>query len=119
MDVSYFDKMALSAFTSLEKQSVYQLLCGAMMIDGNRDSREIAIINEVNQLMRITVEDVELSRKLSEPTMTACLRNMSTLKKAYVGKFIAQVILADGVITDKEEQFFYFMRDRLGLPEMD
>ena len=119
MDVSYFDKMALSAFTSLEKQSVYQLLCGAMMIDGNRDSREIAIINEVNQLMRITVEDVESSRKLSEPTMTACLRNMSTLKKAYVGKFIAQVILADGVITDKEEQFFYFMRDRLGLPEMD
>ena len=90
-----------------------------MMIDGNRDSREIAIINEVNQLMRITVEDVESSRKLSEPTMTACLRNMSTLKKAYVGKFIAQVILADGVITDKEEQFFYFMRDRLGLPEMD
>ena len=44
---------------------------------------------------------------------------MDTLKNAYVGKFMAQVILADGVITDKEEAFFYFWRDRLGLPEID
>lgn len=49
MNFNYFDRVALSTFTSLEKQSLYQLLCGAMMIDGNRDSREIAIINEVNQ----------------------------------------------------------------------
>ena len=119
MDLNYFDRMALSSFTSLEKQSVYQLLCGAMMIDGNRDSREIAIINEVNQIMGITVADVEASRRLSEPTMTNCLRNMDTLKKAYVGKFMAQIILADGVITQKEEQFFYYMRQRLDLPEID
>ncbi len=26
--------MALSTFTSLEKQSLYQLLCGVMMVDG-------------------------------------------------------------------------------------
>ena len=119
MDLNYFDRLALSEFTSLEKQSIYQLLCGAMMFDGNRDSREVAIINEVNQIMRITVADVEASRRLSESTMTNCLRNMDTLKKAYVGKFMAQVILADGVITDKEEAFFYFWRDRLGLPEID
>lgn len=119
MKFNYFDKVALSTFTSLEKQSLYQLLCGAMMIDGNRDSREIAIINEVNQIMGITVSDVEASRNLSEPTMTSCLRNMDTMKKAYVGKFMAQVILADGVITQREEQFFYFMKQRLGLPDID
>lgn len=119
MELGYFDKMALSTFTSLEKQSLYQLLCGAMMIDGRRDSREIAIINEVNQVMQITVADVEASRQLSEPTMTNCLRNMDTLKKAYVGKFMAQVILADGVITEREKQFFYYMRQKLNLPDMD
>ena len=119
MELNYFDRLALSAFTSLEKQSLYQLLCGAMMIDGNRDSREIAIINEVNQIMGITVADVEASRNLSEPAMTNCLRNMDTMKKAYVGKFMAQVILADGVITQREEQFFYYMKQKLGLPDVD
>ncbi|MDY2641770.1 MAG: hypothetical protein SOW01_05275 [Mediterranea sp.] len=119
MNFNYFDRVALSTFTSLEKQSLYQLLCGAMMIDGNRDSREIAIINEVNQVIGITAADVEASRKLSETTMNGCLRNMDTMKKAYVGKFMAQVILADGVITQREEQFFYFMKQRLGLPDID
>ena len=53
MDLNYFDKMALSAFTSLEKQSLYQLLCGVMMIDGQRDPREVAFINKVNQIIGI------------------------------------------------------------------
>ena len=119
MELNYFDRVALSTFTSLEKQSLYQLLNAAMIIDGNRDSREIAIINEVNKVLGVTVTDVEASRKFSEQTMTSCLRNMDTIKKAYVGKFIAQVILADGVITQREEQFFYYMKQKLGLPDVD
>ena len=119
MKLNYFDKVALSTFTSLEKQSLYQLLNAAMIIDGNRDSREIAIINEVNKVLEITVADVEASRKLSEPAMTSYLRNMDTIKKAYVGKFIAQIIIADGVITQREEQFFYYMKQKLGLPDVD
>ena len=119
MDLNYLDRLALSTFTSLEKQSLYQLLCGTMIIDGNRDSREIAIINEVNQVMNITVADVEASRKLSEPTMVNCLRSMDTLKKAYAAKFMAQVILADGIVTQKEGKFFYYMKERLDLPDVD
>lgn len=119
MDLNYFDRMALSAFTSLEKQSLYQLLCGVMIVDGNRDSREIALINEINKIVGITTADVEASRRLSEPTMTNCLRNMDTLKKAYVGKFMAQMVLADGVITKKEEMFFYYLKEKLGLPDTD
>ncbi len=119
MDLNSFDRMALSAFTSLEKQSLYQLLCGVMIVDGNRDSREIALINEINKIVGITTADVEASRRLSEPAMTNCLRNMDTLKKAYVGKFIAQMVLADGVITKKEEMFFYYLKEKLGLPDTD
>lgn len=119
MDLNYFDRMALSTFSPLEKQSLYQLLCGVMIVDGNRDSREIALINEINKIVGITTADIEASRSLSEPVMTNCLRNMETLKKAYVGKFIAQMVLADGVITKKEEMFFYYMKQRLGLPDVD
>ena len=119
MDLNYFDRMALSAFTSLERQSLYQMLCGVMIIDGNRDSREIALMNEINRIVGITTADVEASRRLSEPTMTNCLRNMDTLKKAYAGKFIAQMVLADGVITKKEEMLFYYLKEKLGLPDVD
>ena len=118
MNLSYFDEMALSTFSSLEKQSLYQLLCGAMIVDGVRDPREIAVINEVKQVMRITPYDVETSRKLSEPVMNNCLRSMDTLKKAYVGKFMAQVILADGVVTQKEELFFNYITQKLDLPDL-
>lgn len=119
MDLTYFDKMALSEFTSLEKQSLYQLLCGAMIVDGNRDLREIALINEVNKVMYITVADVEDSRKLTESQMVSVLRGMDKLKKAYAAKFMAQVILADGVVTQKEERFFLYMKERLDLPDID
>lgn len=119
MDLSSYDNMALATFTALERESLFQLLCGAMTIDGNRDSREIAVINEVNQVMNITVADVEESRRLTEPVMSNCLRGMDTLKKVYVAKFMAQVILADGVVTQKEEMFFNYMKERLGLPDID
>ena len=119
MDLTYFDRMALANFTPLEKQSLYQLLCAAMIVDGQRDSRELALIAEVNKIIGITTADIEASRRLSEPEMTSCLRNMNSLKKAYVGKFVAQVVLADGVITQSEEQFFYYMKKKLGLPDVD
>lgn len=119
MDLTYYDKMALSAFTSLEKQSLYQTLCAVMIVDGNRDPREISIINEVNRIMGITTADVEASRRLSEQTMTNCLENMDTLKKAYVAKFMAQIIIADGVVTKKEELFFNYMHQKLDLPIID
>ncbi len=117
MNSNYYDQG--SPYTSLERQSLYQILCAAMIIDGERDPRELALIGEVNRIIGITTADMEASRRLSEPTMTNCLRNMETLKKAFVGKFVAQVVLADGKITPREEQFFYIMKQKLGLPDVD
>ena len=57
--------------------------------------------------MNITVADVEDSRKLTEPQIVSILRGMDKLKKAYAAKFMAQVILADGVVPQKEEKFFF------------
>ena len=119
LGLSYFDEFALSQLTSLEKQSLYQLLCAAMIVDGNKDPREMAIINEVKRLTGMTTADLEASRKLSEPAMASCLRNMEMFKKMYVGKFIAQIVLADGVVTDIEEKFFYYLHDKLDLPNID
>lgn len=117
LNLSFFDEMALSTYSSMEKQSLYQLLCGAMIVDGNRDPREISIINEVKRVMNITPAEIEASRKLTEAVMDNCLRNMDKMKKLYVGKFMAQVILADGVVTQKEELFFNYIRHKLDIPD--
>lgn len=119
MEISIYDKMALAQFTSVEKQSMYQLLCGAMVVDGNRDSREIALINEVSKIMNFTVAEQQASRSLSGETMINILRSMDDFKKIYVAKFMAQVLLADGIVTQKEEQFFMYMKDLLQLPDVD
>ena len=44
---------------------------------------------------------------------------MDTIKKVYVAKFMAQIILADGTVTQKEELFFNYMHQKLGLPNVD
>jgi hypothetical protein len=44
---------------------------------------------------------------------------MNNTKKAIVGKYMARVVLADGVITPKEEHFFYQIKDILQLPDID
>ncbi len=110
--------MVLTYFTPLEKQSIYLLLCGAMVIDGNRDLRKVAIINEVKQVIEITVADIEASRKLSEPTTTNCLRNMDELKKAYLVKFVCRIVLANGIVNDKEKAFINYYFSLLEIPQM-
>ena len=44
---------------------------------------------------------------------------MDTLKKAYLAKFMAQIILADGRVDPKEEAFFNYIYQRLDLPNPD
>lgn len=119
MELDYFDKLALSTFTSLEKQSFFQLLSGAMIVDGQRDQREIAVINSICNAMHFTIAEHEASRKHNFNTLVDILRKMDNTKKAIVGKYMARVVLADGVITPKEEQFFYQMKDILQLPDID
>lgn len=119
MELDYFDKLALSTFTSLEKQSFFQLLSGAMIVDGQRDQREIAVINSICNAMHFTIAEHEASRKHNFDTLVGILRKMDNTKKAFVGKYMARVVMADGVITPKEEQFFYQMKDILQLPDID
>ena len=119
MNTNHFDQNQDSPYTSLERQSLYQILCATMIIDGEQDPRELALISKINRILGITTADIEASRRLSEPEMTQCLRNMDFAKKAYLGKFIAQVILADGKITPIEERFFYAAKQKLSLPDVD
>ena len=119
MGISYIDRMILSSFTSLEKQAFYQLLCGAMVIDGDRDPREKAVIEHAMELVGLTEQERQASRQTSTQSQIATLKAMDNSKKMYLGKYMSQVILADGVLTPKEHGWFNFMLDLLDIPELD
>jgi uncharacterized tellurite resistance protein B-like protein len=50
--------------------------------------------------------------------MTRALKNMDDLKKCYLAKFIAQIVLADGVIDPKENAFVEYYFNLLEIPKM-
>lgn len=116
MNLSALDRMILSQYSSIEKESIYQVICAAMIVDGDRDPRERRLIEEIVDTIGLTDAEREASRRLDQPTMSRVIRNMNDLQRAYVAKFIAQVILADGKVTEREEKFFFYICNELNLP---
>lgn len=106
-------------FSSLEKQSMYQILCGTSMVDGNRDIREIMLINEIVDTLGITEAEIKSSRTLDMQTQLSVLKSMSQAKKMMLSSLMCQVIIADGVIDPKEESFFNYYRQLLDLPVIE
>lgn len=117
MYLSAIDKMVLSQYSSIEKESIYQVVCAAMIIDGERDPRELRLVEEIADIIGLTPQERNASRQLDEPTMTRTIQNMSDIQRAYVAKFIAQMILADGKVTDREELFFNILVNKFNLPQ--
>ena len=116
MDISHIDRLALSRFSSEEKQSIYQMLCGLMIIDKEPDPREKRIIEEVVDIIGLTQSERQASRAMNTQRQLNVLKSMDTLKKCYLAKFLAQVALADGVVTREENVFFNYYTQMLGLP---
>ena len=116
MDISHIDRLALSRFSSEEKQSIYQMLCGMMIIDKEPDPREKRIIEEVVDIIGLTQSERQASRAMNTQRQLNVLKSMDTLKKCYLAKFLAQVTLADGVVTREVNVFFNYYTQMLGLP---
>ena len=116
MDISHIDRLALSRFSSEEKQSIYQRLCGMMIIDKEPDPREKRIIEEVVDIIGLTQSERQASRAMNTQRQLNVLKSMDTLKKCYLAKLLAQVALADGVVTREENVFFNYYTQMLGLP---
>ena len=118
MNLSPLDKLTVSSYTSLEKQSIFQLLSAAMAIDGERHPLERQVIEDVVHEIGLTSSERESSRSLNKETMEGILRNMSDNKKVYLGKFIAQVLLADGKVTPIEDKFAAYIFSTLQIPNI-
>ena len=118
MNISFLDKIALSHYSSIEKQSMYQMICGALSVDGDRDPRELQMVEEIVSLIGLTPSERQASRSLDGNTMIRILRSMDDMKKLYLAKFISQVVLADGKVDPKEDAFVRYYFDILEIPEI-
>ena len=116
MNLSAIDRMALSQFSSLEKESIYQVVYNTMLVDEEKDPREHQLVEEIVDIIGINDEEREASKQLDESTVIETIRNMSNLQRAYVAKFIAQMVLADGEVNDHERLYFNTLLDKLYLP---
>ena len=87
-----------------------------MIIDGNTDPREKMIVEDIVNIINLTPSERVASRSVPRDTQVRILKNMDTLKKCYVAKFLAQVALADGCVTREENYFFNYCTQILGLP---
>ena len=119
MNVSSLDRIAMRSFSSLEQESLYQMVCGAMSVDGYRDPRESALVEEIVNLIGLTDAERVASRSLDQPTMLRTLKSMPEIKKCYLAKFVCQVVLADGIVDPKEETFVKYYFNLLDIPEID
>ncbi len=116
MALTSSDKLALMTFSSRERQATYQVLCGMMAVDGDRDPREKRIIEDCMAAMNFTESERVASRSLSVSQQLQILKSMDQLKKVYLAKFLAQVSVADGVVTREENGLFTYLLNVLDLP---
>lgn len=109
--------MALASYSSEERQALYQIVCGMMIVDDNIDPREKRIIEEIVSITGLSESERIASRSIPVESQIRTLKGMDIVKKCYVAKFIAQVAIADGMITKEEHEFFSYCTDMLGLPQ--
>ena len=117
LNFTALDKLVLSDYSSIEKECIYQVVCAAMVVDGERDPQEYELVKEIIDIIGLTEKEREESRQLDEPTLTQTILNMNDLQRAYVAKFIAHMIFADGKVTEHEQVFFDILLDKFNLPK--
>ena len=114
-----YERIVLSSFTSKEKQAFYQLLCGAMIIDGDRDPREKVVIERAMENVGLSDAERQASREWSTDEQIEVLKAMDDTKKIMLGKYMAQVILADGRVAPIEERWFNMILQLLEIPDIE
>ena len=116
MDLTALDKLALRQYTNSEKESVYKIAYATMVSDGHKDPREIKLSDEIAEVIGLSIKEKQIALSKSDEFMEETIARMSELKRFYVGKFMAEMIKADGVIKESEDIFIKRMFKQLNIP---
>lgn len=118
MNLSIIEKNIIpTLYISIEKQSIYQVLCAVRNIGKHDMESKEDVINEVMNIMGFTEQERIASRKLTQQQMTQALQKMSDEKKIYFAKFISNVALVGGVTTN-ESKFVFQLFNLFQIPQI-
>lgn len=115
MEIPPYMMGVFRSFTSSERQSAYQLLCGAMMCNGRQNAAQIQAINEICTAMNVSDFDRERSRSLSQSVMENTLRSLSDEKKFIIARGISTIALADGNVSQQENAYAMLWSEKLNI----
>ncbi len=87
-----------------------------MAVDGNRDPREKRIIEDCMAVMSFTESERVASRSLSVSQQIQIIKSMDTTQKIVLAKCLANVSIADGIVTREENALFMYLLNILDLP---
>lgn len=116
MDLTALDRLALRQYTLEERQAVYKIVYATMISDGHKDPREVNLANDIADFIGLSEEEKQDALSKSDDLMEETIAKMSDVKRFYVGKFMAEMIEADGIIKETEEVFVKNMFNRLKIP---
>lgn len=116
MKLSAFDLLALEQFTEQERRAMMVFVMGSAFVDGHLDYREEDTIHEIASLLKITESDMQYIEDMPQEKAEQILQKMDNIKKILFGKFVATVIMADGVVDDREELLFGILVKELNIP---
>lgn len=118
LNLNFIGQAIAASYTSLEKQAIYQTLCGAMRMDEKIDESEIQVLNQVKSAIQITEMEIVASRTRSVEEQIGILRQMDSVKKNYFMKFLATICLADNHADPREIAFVDWISQEIGAPEL-
>jgi len=90
---------------------------GSAWADGHLDYREEQVVEDIASLLKMTEYDMQqIEQNFTPEKSEIILKKMDNIKKIFFGKMVATVIMADGVVDEKEEFLFATLVEKLNIP---
>ena len=118
-DTEYESSYLLSTIKELskkEKAAIFFVAGGMMLIDGQRDPRELILMARVNMKLSIDDEIMQMSSALPKEDMLLIIKNMSYAKKVFVSQYILALMGIDGDMDIREMKLFSHLTIECDLP---
>lgn len=113
------DLQVQETFTKEEKQALLKYLISTMCADQEAAIVEKTELQNIINFLSITHHDATYSEKMEASRAIEVLRNMSLLKKAYFAKFLALLIVADGIVHPAEQQMWKLAEQQIGIYDIE
>lgn len=110
------DEMVIpNLFSSQQKQVLYQTMCAVRLFGNHHMTEKWNHIQEVVNIVGITLNDKVQSRQLTQLQMISILKQMDDINKLYFAKFVSVTGLIGG-ISEKETSFINWLYNEISVP---